>query len=394
MLTSLSLIICLVMLAVLAEIVVGYGQLASLATIERAQQGDQPLVSIIVPACNEERSIEKSLRLLAALQYPNVEVIIVDDRSTDKTARIVESVVSEYPSMKLKRVRELPDGWLGKPHALQQGANASRGEFLLFIDADVCLEKSTVARAVTVMQENQLDHLSLIFQNSTGGWLLNSLIADIGAGLFFMFKPWKARDPKSRFFMGVGAFNMVRTSAYRAIGEHRNMKLQIIDDVYLGKLIKQGGFQQECMLAESLVSIPWYHTLPEMVSGLMKNVYAFFNYRISLVCLGGSVIFMMTIVPIVGALLATGLARQFFVAAVLIRLAGIGGGMVRIGLPFYSVLFLLVTPFISLFIIIRAAWMVHRDNGVSWRGSFYDLDSLKKAEWVLSGMFWRRVKRK
>ena len=168
--------------------------------------------------------------------------------------------------------------------------------------------------------------MTLLFKNSSPGLLLNALIAEIGAGLFFLAKPWKAKMAESRHFMGVGAFNMVRTSVYRSIGEHRKIRLQVVDDMYLGKLVKQSGFRQECMLAESLVSLPWYCSVPAMISGLMKNVYAFFSYRPGYVFLGVSIIALLTVVPLAGAVFARGMEQLFFIGAVLLRVAGIGGG--------------------------------------------------------------------
>ncbi len=394
MLVFFAVILCLVMLAVFVQIGSGYGQLDSLDTIELQDKTDQPLVSIVIPACNEAQAIEQSLRSLCHLDYSNVEIIVVDDRSIDRTAEVVESVQHDYPSIRLIRISELPEGWLGKPHALQQGAQEAEGDYLLFIDADVSLETTTISRAVRAMEMRQLDHVTLIFKNSSPGLLLNALIADIGAGLFFLIKPWKAKIAGSRYFMGVGAFNMVRASVYRSIGEHREIKLQVVDDVYLGKLIKQNGFRQECMLADSLVTLHWYSSVAEMISGLMKNVYAFFRYRPSYVLLGVLAISLLTVVPMAGAVFAGGAAQLFFILTVLIRVAGTGGGMIRIGLPPVSIIFLLITPFISLFIILKALVTVQLAGGVTWRGSFYCLEKLRGADWVLSGLFWPLVRKK
>ncbi len=394
MLLFVSAALCLTMLVIIVQIARGYGQLESLEATDPRSQTDQPLVSIIVPACNEEASIETSLRSLCQLDYSNLEIIVVDDRSVDRTAAVVESVRRDFPAVRLIRIRELPDGWLGKPHALQQGTDRARGNYLLFIDADVCLEKTTISRAVRAMEARQLDHLTLLFKNNSPGLLLNALIAELGAGLFFLVKPWKVKITGSKFFIGVGAFNMVRTSVYRSLGEHRKIRLQVVDDVYLGKLVKQGGYRQECMLAESLVTLPWYGSVPEMISGLMKNVYAFFFYRPSYVLFGIAAVSALTVVPMAGALFARGTEQYFFIATVFLRIAGIGGGMIRIGLPSVSIVFLLITPIISLFIIIRACFLVQRSGGVVWRESFYRLDRLKEADWVLSGRFFPLKRKK
>ena len=394
MLVALSIILCLLMAVCMVQIAWGYSQLDTLTQYDSHGNEDAPMVSIIIPACNEETAIEESLRKLTRLRYSNLEIIAVDDRSTDNTAEIIQSVRSEFPAIRLVRIKELPEGWLGKPHALQQGAQFASGRYILFMDADVGLEETAVSRAVQAMEKNELDQLTLIFQNSSPGLLLNTLIADIGAGLFFLVKPWKAKQRGSRYYMGVGAFNMVRSSVYRAIGEHHLIKQQVIDDVYLGKLIKQNGYQQECMLAESLVTLYWYTSLKEMIDGLMKNVYAFFHYRLTYALLGILAFVIVVVVPILGAVVIRGTAQEFFILAVLIRVGGLGVGIMRVGLPPFSVFLLLFTPFLSLYIIIKAVWMVHRDDGVVWRQTHYDLEQLRNTDWVFSGLTWNRSENK
>ena len=383
-----SVLLCVVMAYVIVQISTGYSRLDLLESITVENPDNYPLVSVIIPACNEESAIATTLEKLEQLHYENLEIIVVDDRSTDATAEIISSLSSAKANVTMVQISQLPEGWLGKTHALQEGAHRASGEYLLFMDADVWLEASVLSRAIRAMELKRLDHLTLIFKNSSPGILLNSLIADIGAGLFFMVKPWRVRRPKSRYYMGVGAFNLVKKSVYRAIGEHEKMRLQVIDDVYLGKLVKQNGFRQDCMLADSLVTLHWYTSTAELIDGLMKNVYAFFHYRLGYAVVGVLAIFLVAVFPMYGAFFIEGPARWFFLLAVLIRIGGIGGGMVQIGIPPISILFLLITPFISLYIIIKAVMSVHIAGGVRWRESFYSLQKLRQTDWVLSGILW------
>jgi len=380
------LIICFVMLAILFELISGVSRLETFEDITVIGGNRQPLVSIIVPACNEERSLEKGLRSLCSQDYGHLEIIVVNDRSTDKTAEIMHKVSLEYPIISVVEIEVLPPGWLGKPHALQKGAERAKGEYLLFTDADVCLEKQTISRAVTIMTARTLDHLALIFRNSTKGLLLNTLIADAGAGILLMFKPWKARDRSSRFFTGVGAFNMVRTSSYRKIGAHEKLKRQVIDDLFLGKLLKRHGFHQECMLSNRSVTVPWYGSVSEMISGLMKNVFALFHYRLDFAFWALVMISAGIIWPMAGIFFLDGPARLLSLIAVAIRVFGFGICMVSIGLPPLSMFLLLATPFISIYIIIKAVWTTSRAGGITWRDHFYPLDELKQEEWLLSGL--------
>jgi glycosyltransferase involved in cell wall biosynthesis len=368
----------------------GYRCLADIGDVPEWDHADAPLVSVIVPACNEEDTIEAGLRSLCSQSYPNLEIIVVNDRSTDRTGEIIESIRQEHPQVKLITLHELPAGWLGKPHALEKGAGQARGDYFLFTDADIHHAETTISRVVRKMQVDRFDHLSLIFQNRGGGLLLNVLISDVGAGLLLLLRPWKAKDIKSRVFTGVGAFNMVRSSVYRAIGGHEPIRMQVIDDVFIGKLIKWGGYSQDCLLARNHVTVQWYATISEMIDGLMKNVFALFHYRF-IGALGGIVLIVLVVIaPVWGVFLVEGTVRMLFLGAALIRLAGIGAGIVLAGLPPYGVLYLLVTPYITLYVIGRAVWTTYRSGGITWRGRFYPLAELRTAEWLFSGMFTKK----
>jgi glycosyltransferase involved in cell wall biosynthesis len=381
-----SLFCLILILAISVELARGYKSLGRLADTKGWEELPGPLVSIIVPACNEEDSIEDGLRSLCCQRYPNLEILVVNDRSTDSTGQVIDKVRRDYPSVKVLTVTTLPAGWLGKPHAMQTGARAARGDYLLFTDADVCLEETVISRSVRAMQEGGLDHLALIFSNSGGSLLLNTLINDVGAGLLFLVKPWKAKDPGSRFFVGVGAFNMVRSSAYREFGGHESLRMQVIDDVFLGKRIKQYGFRQDCLMAQDFVTLPWYKTVAQMVSGLMKNVYGFFHYRAWMALAAVTGIIAVVILPVWFIFLSTGIARYLFLLAVMIRIIGVGAGMARTGVPVIAALYLFLTPYICIYIILRAVWLAHHSGGITWRDTFYPLAELRQGEWLFGGI--------
>jgi glycosyltransferase involved in cell wall biosynthesis len=380
-------IICLILTtAVIAELSIGFASLAALKD-QHYESSAAPTVSVIVPACNEEENLEAGLRSLAAQKHEQLEIIVVNDRSTDGTGEVIDRVRGEFPQIRRIDIEELPPGWLGKPHALQRGAEAATGDYLLFTDADVVLETTTICRAVAAMKQKNLDHLALVFKNSTSGGLLNAIVADIGAGLLWLIKPWRVQVKKSRFFVGVGAFNMVRADVYRTIGQHEQIRMQVIDDLFLGKLIKRGGYRQECMDGRGFVEVPWYLSVSELISGLMKNVFAFFNYNLWYMLLGLLALGLVVVLPYWGALFYEGSVRWFFIGAIAVRVLGIGVGLISSGVEKRALCWLLVTPFIVLYIIVRATMSAVVHGGISWRGSFYPLDRLRKQEWVLSGLF-------
>ena len=343
-----------------------------------------PLVSIIVPACNEEITLEPALRSLLKQDYPNREIIVIDDRSTDGTFEIIRKLEQEFPEIQVEQITELPTGWLGKNHALYWGAKQARGEILLFTDADVVMEPTTLSRALAYFVYEKLDHLCLIFRNVAQGGLLNAMVVDALGSLFFLLRPWNVRKTGSRTFIGVGAFNMIRSRAYWKLGGHVALKMHPIDDIMLGKKVKQQGFSQDCLLGGAFVQVRWYETIPEMVCGLMKNIFAFYSYRVGYAAAGLLGIIIMTIVPVWGLLLATGTARIFFGLAVLCRFAVFACNAKWVKSLPCLFLWSFLTPYLIVYTVIKAVWTTLRNQGIDWRGTHYSLSELKKQEPLLT----------
>ena len=359
------------------EVALGLQRLRNLNDIRPFSGRSRPRVSIIVPACNEEDTIETAMLSLVNQDYSPFEIVAINDRSTDRTGPILEKLAAQYPRIRLLEVTELPAGWLGKNHALHYGAGAASGDYLLFTDADVLFEKTTVARAMTIMVAERLDHLSLIFKNIASGSLLNAMIQDAGAALFFLFKPWAVSNPRSRYFMGVGAFNLVKKDVYRRIGGHESIRMHPIDDIMLGKVIKQHGFRQDCLAGYDFVTVRWYETAGMMIDGLMKNVFALYNFRVTWVLAGIVIIFVMTIFPVWGIFLADGYARLLFLATVMVRGVAFVRGSVMLGNGIRSFPWSLVTPYINIFIMIKATVTTLKNKGIDWRGTYYPLAQLR-----------------
>ncbi|MFP3983058.1 MAG: glycosyltransferase [Desulfurivibrionaceae bacterium] len=358
-------------------VVRGVRRMTHIRDVPRLKGGGIPRVSVVIPACNEEKTITPALESVLNLDYPGLEVIVVNDRSTDYTGKVLEGIKKRYPELRVFTVTELPRGWLGKCHALQYGAERARGEYILFTDADVIMERSTLSRAMHHVLANRLDHLCMFFSNMASGGLLNTLLMEIAGGLLLFFKPWKAGDPESRHFMGVGAFNLVKSSAYRAIGGHRSIALQPIDDIMLGRAIKESGYAQDCLLGTGFVRVAWYSRVGDLVRGLMKNIFAACDYRTGRVLAGIALILFLNVLPFWGALLSTGSVSLLFLIAVLVRLGSFAGGLPASGLSPWYAPWALVTPYIQIYIIIRATVITLRNKGITWRGTYYPLADLK-----------------
>ncbi len=367
--------ICLtVNLAVALVIAGGIRRMTQLAEVSPLPPGpDEPRVSIIIPACNEAATIEPALRSVLALEYGNLEIIAVDDRSTDDTGQVLARLAREEPRLQVYRIDDLPEGWLGKNHALQFGADRATGDYLLFTDADVQLAPTTLSRAIHHLRTHHLDHLSVFFENIGGGGLLNSLFLEIGGGLLLLYRPWRAKDPYSRNFMGVGAFNLVNGATYRAIGGHRRIAMHPIDDVMLGKLLKRHGGRQDCLLGNGFVAVPWYGAVREFVNGLMKNTFAAYDYRVSMAATGVLAVVFLGVLPPWGLLLAGGLAKIPFAAAIAIRLLSFAHGLRQAGLSPWRAGWALLTPYLSAYITVKAVYLTLRHHGICWRGTHFPL---------------------
>ena len=210
-----------------------------------------PSVSIIVPAKNEEGTIAGVLRELLALEYPNFEVVAVNDRSTDQTGTRMDEVAAESTVGRLKvlHIDALPERWLGKTHAMWIAGQQATGNWLLFTDADVFFRTDTLRRAVNYAESERADHLVVfptLIMKSPGERMMIAFFQTLFA---FGHRPWKVADPQSKDHMGVGAFNLVRRNVYEKIGTYKALRMEVLDDMKLGKVVRMPAWRRELSLA-------------------------------------------------------------------------------------------------------------------------------------------------
>jgi glycosyltransferase involved in cell wall biosynthesis len=372
----LAVLVFLVTVAMHLVIDLGLKKMRRLKDVE-VLSGSAPAVTVIIPACNEADTIGPALNSILALEYPDLEIIVVNDRSTDGTGQVLQDLQKRFPQLRILNISELPPGWLGKNHALHVAAARSGGDFLLFTDADVVFEKTSLARAMHHMLTERLDHMSLVFENTACGGLLNALIMDAGGGLLLLYRPWLARETKSRRYMGVGAFNLVKKSVYQRIGGHQRIAMHPIDDIMLGKLIKHRGFRQDCLLGQGFVSVRWYGTVHEFINGLMKNGFAVYNYSVAKALATVVVLFLLNGLPQLGLLFAEGGTRSFFAATLAVRFLSFLRGAAQTDISPWYTPWTLVSPYIIAYTIIKATFLTLYNRGIYWRGTFYPLDRLK-----------------
>ena len=359
------------------ESLIGGARIRRLGDCPPVDRDRAPPVSIIVAARDEAAHIEAAVATMLRQDYPDFELVVVDDRSTDDTGGILDRMAATEPRLAVVHVRELPPGWLGKNHALQAGAGRARGAYFLFADADVHMAPDALSRAVGFCEGAGIDHLAVGPDLIMPGALLQAF------GVFFLYsflaftKPWKASDPDSWFFVGIGAFNLVRRKAYWGVEGHERVRLRPDDDLKLGKVLKRAGYRQEVANGSGLLSVAWYHSLGEMVRGLEKNMFAGVDYSILLSLTGGLLQLILGVLPIIGMFVVAGPARVLLGAQVAVGILTMAVNAKALGLPVRVALLTPVVVGLFVFILWRTMILNLVQGGIRWRGTFYSLRELK-----------------
>jgi glycosyltransferase involved in cell wall biosynthesis len=387
-------ILAVVWFSRIVEAAIGMPEVADIAAPEwdrdalspdSAQPARAPRVSIIVPARNEAEHLRESITRLLALDYPNYEIIAVDDRSTDSTGSILDQAAIAHaqsktanPWLKVIHVSELPSRWLGKTHAMWSAACQATGDWLLFTDADVLFKPDSLRRAVAYAETERTDHLVLFPRMIMKHPGERMMIAFFQALFVFGHRPWKVADPNARDHMGVGAFNLVRRPVYEAIGTYEKLRLEVIDDMKLGKLTKNAGYRQRVVFGEDLISIHWAKGTFGVMRNLTKNFYALLSFQwwrtmASVIGLG-----LINLGPFLGVGLAHGWARLPYAVALLALFLIYYGMSRRSSIPSYYFVFHPISTGVFMFTLLRSMFHVIWNDGIIWRETRYPLDELRK----------------
>ena len=300
-----------------------------------------------------------------------------DDRSKDGTGAILETAAQTDARLKPVHVA-LPDGWLGKPHALQQAYERSSGEWLVFTDADVHFRPDLLRRSIALAQTKNWDHMTLL--GAPKMFTPSEKIVMTFFGLAFVIgtRPWSASNRDSAGYNGVGAFQLIRRRAYEQIGTHRRLAMEVIDDMKLGKLVKESGLHSSVAKAGDSVSVHWHAGLRNTIRGTTKNFFAASGYKLWLVSAQILGLLLMCVFPVAALPFVHGWARLFAAIAAGVPLIMAGGVAIVFNVsPIYA----LTYPIGALIF----AWMLARSTivtlwqgGIVWRGTFYPLDELKR----------------
>lgn len=339
-----------------------------------------PLLCVIVPARNEGKAVEATLRSLLAAEQLNVEIIAVNDRSTDGTGAIMDRVAAETCGINLRviHVKELPAGWMGKTHAMALAARQTNAPWLLFTDGDVVFRPDSLSRAMQYVTQARADHLVLfptLILRTFGERMMISMFQSLA---LWASRPWRVPDPNAkRDYIGVGAFNLVRREVYTAIGGFEALRMEVLEDLRFGYEIKRQGYRQRVAFGRNLIRIRWAEGALGIMRNLTKNFFAMFRFRPLLLlgaCAGMALVCIGPFIGFIGPFWMR-LPSLLMVASLCLlyryyrRFTGI------------SVLYVLLFPVATcllLFTIVRSMVLTIARGGVDWRGTRYPLEELRK----------------
>ncbi len=338
----------------------------------------RPSVSLVAPARNEERNIEQAVRSLLKLDYPDLQITLVNDRSTDSTGQILDRLAGKFPQLNVVHLTELPAGWLGKNHAMQYGAERSSGEWILFTDADIVFEPTTLKRAIRYATETGVDHLAGAPETKMPSWILKCFVVTFSMNFLLFVRAWGIRNPKSTAHVGIGAFNLIRREVFEKIEGFRPIKMRPDDDLKLGKLVKLRGFRQDLVTGgDGMIVVEWYSSVWEMVRGLEKNMYAAIDYNLPAAVFISVMMLLFNIWPYIAIFLTSGVARWLYVANVVALTLLLASSARETRNPYSCAVGFPLAVLLFVFVQWRSIFLTYWKNGIQWRDTHYSLAELR-----------------
>jgi glycosyltransferase involved in cell wall biosynthesis len=337
-----------------------------------------PLITVIVPACNEEANIEATLRSLLAIESVPIEILAIDDRSTDMTGAIMDRVAAESQSrLTVIHITHLPPGWMGKTHAMALAARLATTPWLLFTDADIVFSSDSLLRVLNLAQTERADHIVLF-----PSMVLESFGETMMVAIFQLFgtlgsPPWRVSDPRSRASIGIGAFNLIRADVYRAIGGFEALRMQVVEDLRFGFEIKRAGYRQRVAFGRGLIRLRWAEGTLHFIRNITKNFFAVFRFRALPALIACAVLIPFCLGPFVA--LAGPLRFRIPAALLLLVLFCLYRLFHRHnGVPTAYFLTFPIAAAVLIYALFRSVLVTLLRGGIRWRGTFYPISELRK----------------
>lgn len=341
-----------------------------------------PKLSMVIPACNEGDTLEQAITTILKQDYPDLEIILINDRSTDNTGGLINKLAAQDDRIVPVHITDLPPEWLGKVHALHIGSQKATGEWLLFTDADVHFQPNVLRKTIALCLEQQLDHLTVAPEvYSQSFWLDVALTAFT---LVFFISLSGAGKPESDRFTGVGAFNLVRKSLFTQTKGFSWLRMEILDDMGLGLMLHQAGAKSCLLMGTDEIGLVWYPSLPAMMRGLEKNMFgASSQYRYSSLVLNVVLIWLINLGWVVALLHPLGswlwgLAIAAYGCVLLYNWVG----WTKLDRWKPATLLIPIGQLILSGMLLRSAFYCWRHQGIVWRGTLYPLQQLRSGQRV------------
>jgi glycosyltransferase involved in cell wall biosynthesis len=345
-----------------------------------------PRVSVIIAACNEAATLEPALTTLLAVDYPELEIIVVDDRSSDGTGAILDRMAARDARVRAVHVTELPDGWLGKVHALEVGSRAATGDWLLYTDADVHFEPGALAKAVALCLTEALDHLVALPQVTSHSIIEEATVNAVGERYLRITRAAEIGNAGSDAYAGVGAFNLVRRAALERSEGFAWLRMEVLDDVGLGLVLRRAHARSRFVLGDGAVGLCWYTSMADMAKGFEKNMFGFlahYQWRRVAALLAASWAYVLA--PAAAIVTAVVWQPWMWIPAAAAIASLVITAVVsahRTGRRILPLLLLPLGRLVVPLLVLRSAIACRRDGGILWRGTRYPLPLLRELQRV------------
>ncbi len=339
----------------------------------------EPLVSVVLAVRDEGARLETTIRRLFAQRHVRIQVVAVDDRSRDDTPLLLERLRGEFAALHPVRVETLPQGWLGKCHALHQGSASATGDWLLFSDGDIWLTPDVVRRAVAAAEREGVEHVALTphvrpTNGQPASFLYEACLIPLQTVLSLPLFLANRDHPKG--FGGIGAFNLLRTAVYRGFGGHAAIRMDVADDMKLGVLVRRAGGRSRFFVGNDDVRCDYANDLRGLVKALEKNNFAAVGYDTRKIVIATALWGGLWLLAMLGPLAGTTAGVAAFLALSSLAVTGVvqarltqmrpAAGLL---MPF-TILFGAVTMWNSVIVTLR-------QGGIRWRDTFYPLAALR-----------------
>ena len=342
-----------------------------------------PKLSIIVPACNEGEHIEQAANSLIAQDYFELEIILVNDRSSDNTGEIIDRLAANSSRVKAVHIEILPENWLGKVHALNQGMQHASGDWVLITDADINYSPGVLRKAVSYVEDKNIDHLALMPGVNVNSFWLKVAITTFSLTFLLTTRAASVSKPNSKAVIGVGAFNLVRRKTFDKTPGFQWLRMETVDDMGVGLMMHNVGGQTHFLIADKALSLNWYENIPAMFRGLEKNLFgAGPGYNVLMLSFQILSMWLLLAVPFFAftsdSILVLSLVSTIFFLYLVFSIFFVNEKQSET----WSLLLFPVGLIMLTLMMIWAAYKCLKNDGIDWRGTHYTISELRAGQRV------------